>query len=135
MAIESMNSEALLLLIIDDDELIHAVLARLIQKHGHKYEIAENGLRGIEKIKRETYDLVFLDTVMPKMDGVETLRIIKEIKPELPVVIMSSSAKQLLEEEARKLNPYRFLFKPFEIKDLAEVMEEIAKAKFHSTTK
>ncbi|HCJ66365.1 MAG TPA: hypothetical protein DHV62_03330 [Elusimicrobia bacterium] len=130
-----MDSKTLLLLIIDDDELIQAVLSRLIQKYGYKYEIAENGLNGIEKVKQETYDLVFLDTVMPKMDGVETLKIIKQIKPELPVVIMSSSAKQTLEEEAKKLNPYRFFLKPFEIKELAEVIEEIAKAKSSTTSK
>lgn len=125
-----MDNKTLLMLIVDDDELIQAVLSRLLQKYGHKYETAGNGLSGIEKVKKESYDLVFLDTVMPKMDGAETLKIIKQIKPDLPVVIMSSSAKKLLEEEIKKLHPYRFLHKPFEIKELAEIMEGILKQKF-----
>jgi len=127
-----MGTRVLLLLVIDDDELIHAVLSRFLSRYGYKYDMAANGLEGVEKIKKETYDLVFLDTVMPKINGAETLKMVKEIKPTLPVVIMSSSAQLLLEEEIKKLNPYRFIHKPFEIKELAEIIEGIAKAKiFH----
>lgn len=125
-----MSNKKLFLLVIDDDKLIHAVLSRFLSRYEYKYDLEANGLDGIEKIKKENYDLVFLDTIMPKINGLETLKIVKEIKPILPVVIMSSSAQVLLEEEIKKLHTYRLLHKPFEIKELAEIMEGILKQKF-----
>ena len=79
------------ILIIEDEAAIRRVLVKILSEESDTYAVeeAEDGLAGIEKIKKKDYDLVLCDIKMPKMDGVEVLEAVKKIKPETPMVMIS----------------------------------------------
>ena len=79
------------ILIIEDEAAIRRVLIKILTEENEAYEVkeAEDGLQGINLIKKEDFDLVLCDIKMPKMDGVEVLAAVKKIKPEIPMVMIS----------------------------------------------
>jgi adenylate cyclase len=80
------------LLIIDDNKVMRLLLARGLEKQGHSIAMAENGRRGLEMLRAESFDLVLLDIQMPEMDGVQVLECItrdRELR-EIPVIMISS---------------------------------------------
>lgn len=79
------------ILVIEDEAAIRRVLVKILSEESDNYQLeeAEDGLIGIEKIRKDDYDLVLCDIKMPKMDGVEVLEAIKKLKPEIPVVMIS----------------------------------------------
>jgi len=79
------------ILVIEDEAAIRRVLVKILSEESDKYQLdeAEDGLIGIEKIRKDDYDLVLCDIKMPKMDGVEVLEAVKKLKPEIPIVMIS----------------------------------------------
>ena len=79
------------ILVIEDEAAIRRVLVKILTEESNAYKVeeAEDGLIGVEKIKKDDYDLVLCDIKMPKMDGVEVLEAVKKIKPEIPIVMIS----------------------------------------------
>ncbi|WP_438964558.1 response regulator, partial [Winogradskyella sp.] len=79
------------ILIIEDEAAIRRVLIKILSEENDAYKVeeAEDGLAGIDKIKKEDFDLVLCDIKMPKMDGVEVLEAVKKLKPEIPMVMIS----------------------------------------------
>ena len=79
------------ILVIEDESAIRRVLVKILSEENDAYivEEMEDGLKGIEAIKNNDYDLVLCDIKMPKMDGVEVLEAAKKIKPEIPFIMIS----------------------------------------------
>lgn len=116
------------ILIADDEDVVRKFLMRVLRKNNCKITLARDGEEAIKKIEEDNYNLVFLDIRMPKLNGVEVFKFIKKTKPDLPVVIMSSSSQWDLEKEAKMMQPYKFLDKPLEVKDILETIEGIRKS-------
>ena len=76
-------------LYIDDDPRVRSVMERLLQSLGQDVDLAESGVRGLEMLEAEDYDLVITDLGMPDMDGNAVVRGIKASQPELPVVMLT----------------------------------------------
>ncbi|TJY36428.1 sigma-54-dependent transcriptional regulator [Pontimicrobium aquaticum] len=102
------------ILIIEDEAAIRRVLAKILTEESDTYKVdeAEDGLVGIEKIKKEDYDLVLCDIKMPKMDGVEVLEAIKKIKPETPVVMISGHGDLDTAVNTMRLGAFDYISKP-----------------------
>ncbi|MRI02024.1 response regulator [Kriegella sp. EG-1] len=79
------------ILVVEDESAIRRVLVKILSEENDGYivEEAEDGLKGIESIKNNDFDLVLCDIKMPKMDGVEVLEAAKKIKPEIPFIMIS----------------------------------------------
>jgi CheY-like chemotaxis protein len=77
------------LLIVDDDNSVQATLRLLLEGAGHNVVAANDGRRGLDLIKAAAFDLLFLDIFMPDMDGFETLRLVRQQSPSLPIIAMS----------------------------------------------
>ncbi len=79
------------ILVIEDESAIRRVLVKILSEENDTYvvEEAEDGLKGIEAIKNNDYDLALCDIKMPKMDGVEVLEAARKIKPEIPFIMIS----------------------------------------------
>lgn len=90
-------------LIIDDDPLLREVAVQLLTEAGHDCAVAEDGRIGIARLEAGAVDLVLLDMIMPNMDGVETLGLIKARWPDLPVVVMSAGTRTMAMQSLLRL--------------------------------
>ncbi|ETN95204.1 sigma-54-dependent transcriptional regulator [Zhouia amylolytica] len=102
------------ILIIEDEAAIRRVLVKILNEENGDYivEEAEDGLSGIEKLKKDDYDLVLCDIKMPKMDGVEVLEAVKKIKPEIPFVMISGHGDLETAVNTMKMGAYDYISKP-----------------------
>jgi len=102
------------ILIIEDEAAIRRVLVKILTEESDTYEVleAEDGLLGIERIKKEDFDLVLCDIKMPKMDGVEVLEAIKKIKPEIPIVMISGHGDLDTAVNTMRLGAFDYISKP-----------------------
>jgi len=102
------------ILVIEDEAAIRRVLIKILTEESDKYEVdeAEDGLAGIEKIRKEDYDLVLCDIKMPKMDGVEVLEAVKKIKPETPMVMISGHGDLDTAVNTMRLGAFDYISKP-----------------------
>lgn len=102
------------LLIIEDEAAIRRVLVKILSEESSTYEVeeAEDGLSGMEKIKKTDYDLILCDIKMPKMDGVEVLEATRKIKPETPIVMISGHGDLDTAVNTMRLGAYDYISKP-----------------------
>lgn len=102
------------ILIIEDEAAIRRVLVKILSEESDAYAVeeAEDGLAGIEKIKKKDYDLVLCDIKMPKMDGVEVLEAVKKIKPETPMVMISGHGDLDTAVNTMRLGAFDYISKP-----------------------
>ncbi|WP_296312418.1 sigma-54-dependent transcriptional regulator [Winogradskyella sp. UBA3174] len=102
------------ILIIEDEAAIRRVLVKILSEENDTYQVeeAEDGLVGIEKIKKDDYDLVLCDIKMPKMDGVEVLEAAKKIKPEIPMVMISGHGDLDTAVNTMRLGAFDYISKP-----------------------
>lgn len=102
------------ILIIDDDSQIRTLLAERLRFHQYVVLTAEDGEEGLVKFRMEGADLVLLDLMMPKIDGIETLNRLKKVEPELLVIMMTAFGTIEKAVEAMKIGAYDFIPKPCE---------------------
>ena len=102
------------LLIIEDEAAIRRVLVKILSEESDTYEVeeAEDGLSGMDKIKKTDYDLVLCDIKMPKMDGVEVLEATRKLKPEIPVVMISGHGDLDTAVNTMRLGAFDYISKP-----------------------
>jgi len=102
------------ILVIEDEAAIRRVLVKILSEESDKYQLdeAEDGLVGIEKIRKDDYDLVLCDIKMPKMDGIEVLEAIKKLKPEIPIVMISGHGDLETAVNTMRLGAFDYISKP-----------------------
>ena len=126
----SRNSEKLLALVIDDEVSICTALAGVLSDEGWNSISAHSGKEGFGKLQKTQPDVVFLDVWMQGWDGIETLQKIKDLRSDLPVVIMSGHATIDTAVRATKLGAYEFLEKPLSLDKIIPLLNQIKDFKF-----
>lgn len=101
------------ILIIDDEEFIRENLNRILENEGYSTFLAQKGSDGIEITGREDIDLVLLDLNLPDINGIEVLKRIKQIVPDILVIVITGYATVDSAVEALKLGAYDYIKKPF----------------------
>jgi DNA-binding NtrC family response regulator len=113
-------------LVVDDSESIRRFLAGLLTARGYRVDTAEDGRRALGLIEAGAApDLVLLDVMMPDPDGLETLRRIRELDPDLPVVMISVVANARTIVEAMQAGACDYVSKPFQENELENVVERV----------
>ncbi|SHG17283.1 sigma-54-dependent transcriptional regulator [Flagellimonas flava] len=102
------------ILVIEDEAAIRRVLIKILSEESDTYNVqeAEDGLKGMEVIKKEDFDLVLCDIKMPKMDGVEVLEAAKKIKPEIPFIMISGHGDLDTAVNTMRLGAFDYISKP-----------------------
>lgn len=103
------------ILVVDDEELIRRTVAKILRKADHEVVLAADGLEAVELAKTQSFDMVISDVRMPGIDGVETIRRIKEIQPDIYAIIITGYASEETPVQALKVGVHDYIFKPFEI--------------------
>lgn len=110
-------------LVIDDDESICSLFKDILDSKGHTTITASESSRGLELVKANNCDLVFLDLKMPGVNGAELLKQIREVKPDLPVTIITGYPESDLMAEALTYGPFSIMSKPFRSSDVITAVE------------
>jgi len=79
-------------LVVDDNQINRFLLKELIKDECNVFE-TEDGIYSVDLVKENDYDIIFMDMMMPKMNGYEATKLIKEIKPHIPIYIVSAYKK------------------------------------------
>lgn len=112
-------------LLVDDEVDFLNTLSERMRTRGMEVATSSSGVEALEKVEKEAYDVIILDLMMPGVDGLEALKILKAKKPELQVILLTGHATVEKGIEAMKLGAMDFLEKPT---DLSLLTEKIKKA-------
>jgi two-component system response regulator AtoC len=116
--------------VVDDAEGIRTYLANLLELKGYDVDTAEDGRRALALLEGGAApDVIILDVMMPGLDGIETLRRIREFDEDTPVVMLSVVGKASTIVEAMKLGAADYLNKPFEEDDLEITLQNVLEKK------
>ncbi len=113
------------ILIVDDEKLICEEFRDILQEDGHDVDVAFGGHEALEKIQQNQYALVFLDVLMPRMEGREVFERIKKIGP-VPVAIMSGYMPPNKEREVLASGAIACLRKPLDLARVRGLVAQVA---------
>lgn len=117
------------ILLIDDDELIRETLCMVLEDAGHQVLTAKNGRVGLSKLEQHPVDLIISDLFMPDMEGLETMRIIRQRQSNIKIIAISGGALNLkqgmLLEDAELLGADGSLSKPFHNRELISLVDQL----------
>ena len=106
------------ILLVDDEERFRANLEKMLGALGLTVNARGSGAEALEELKLHPYDVIVLDIRMPGMDGLATLKEIKQIDPEVEVIILSGHASMDAAMEINRLGGYDYLMKPCPLEEL-----------------
>ncbi len=110
------------ILVVDDEPSMLRYLQTVLELDSYRVTTASNGLEAVEKVQRESPDLVLLDMVMPGADGLETLQRIRETRPSTKVVMLSCVRDTRKVAQAMRLGAQDYLSKPVQKEEMDEVL-------------
>jgi len=106
------------ILLVDDEKTMVKYLSKQLVKRGFDIRVAYNGLDALEQVKMADFDVVLLDVLMPGMNGIETLKEIKKIKPRTEVIMLTGHASVEVGIEGMKAGAFNYIMKPFDPNEL-----------------
>jgi two-component system, OmpR family, alkaline phosphatase synthesis response regulator PhoP len=112
-------------LIVDDEKNIRLTLSRALEILELETETAANGEQALAKLKEKEFGLILLDLKMPGMDGMEVLRRVREIRPDIRIIILTAYGTVELAVEAMKLGAADFIQKPFAPEEIRELVSRV----------
>ena len=110
------------ILVVDDQFGIRILLNEVLQKEGYDTYQAANGLQALEILNDHMPDLVLLDMKIPGMDGIEILKRMKVLQPDIKVIIMTAYGELDMIQEAMDLGAITHFAKPFDIDDIRKAV-------------
>lgn len=119
-----------LLLIDDEQEFVNVLTKRLAKRDIHATK-AYSGKEGIQALKGENFDVAVLDLKMADIDGIEALKIIKIIDPEMPVIMLTGHGSKQAANEGMKAGAFDYLTKPYDLPQLVEKILTAVKQRVH----
>ena len=117
--------EKLKILVTDDSKLLRKKLRGELEELGCEVIEAENGKEAIMQDLKEQPDGVILDIVMPEVGGIEALQVIKEVSPELPIIMLSSAGTTQKLKQTLELGALDFIQKPYGSEQIKQAVERI----------
>jgi two-component system response regulator PilR (NtrC family) len=117
------------ILIVEDEKSMREILRILLEGEGYEVLTASDGLQGLYSITEDIFDLVITDIKMPKADGFEVLKKVKEISPETIVIMITAFGSTEAGIEAMKMGAYGYIHKPFKIDEIRLVVKKAIEKK------
>ncbi len=112
------------ILITDDDQQLRETIRDVLVPEGYRTYLAGDGLEAYHIVQQEQIDLVLLDMHMPRLTGLQTLRMMKEFKALMPCILMSAQIDERIRAEAEEAEACMVLRKPVSRFDLKDVVQQ-----------
>jgi CheY-like chemotaxis protein len=113
------------ILIVDDSGLARRLIRKILEELGHEVEDVSDGAQALERYLINHHDAVVLDLLMHGMYGMDVLQKLKQLNPDLPVIIASADIQRTTRDQAKELGASAMINKPVTKEELAEVLEVI----------
>jgi len=117
---EGQGAEGLRVLLVDDELGYLEVLGKRMSRRGLAVTPARSGTEAIQRARAANFDVAVVDLKMEDMDGLEVLKVLKVMDPELEVIILTGHGSEQAAREGMSLGAYDYLTKPCELGDLLE---------------
>lgn len=118
------------ILIVDDAAFMRMMIKDILEKNGFNViGEASNGLEAVELYKKEKPDIVTMDITMPKVDGIEAVKLIKEYDNEAKIIMCSAMGQQAMVMDAIRAGAKDFIVKPFQADRVIEAINKVVLAK------
>lgn len=117
------------ILVVDDEQIVLDLFSRVLRSKGHQVTCVADGYEAVKKVKQQLFDIIFLDIVMPGMNGLETYREIKSVDPNAHTIMMTGYSVEELIEQAMLEGVQDCLRKPFDLKEIMGSVEKVLKVK------
>ncbi|MEN6495400.1 MAG: response regulator [Thermoguttaceae bacterium] len=119
-----MTIECPALLITDDDAAFRETLQSVFEPEGYRTFLAGDGEEALEIVCSQKVHLVILDMHMPKLTGLETLRLVKQVKALLPCILMSAQLDDTIIEQAQRAQAFSILAKPITRRQITGIVRQ-----------
>ncbi len=117
------------ILFVDDEVFARDNIARFMQRKGFSVYVAGTAAEALEVFKKEKPEVIFLDVMLPDLDGDHLFSYFKEIDPLVDVYFMTGSGTVFTEENAKDIGAAGYMQKPIFLEDLSKLLEEIQQKK------
>ena len=114
------------ILVAEDDPSVRSFVLRALSMRGHDVTAVEDGTQALEKLATQDYELLLTDIVMPGLDGIQTLKGLLRLNPDLQVILLTGRATLRQAVEAMKLGALDLLEKPADIETLVARIADAA---------
>ena len=121
------------ILVVDDEVEMRIALSATLKRCNFAVDLSHNAIDAVNKIKKSRYSLVLTDMTMPKKSGVELLKEIKQIAPDLPVIIMTAHGTIETAVESMKYGAFDYIQKPFDFDTVIFIIERALSQKAPAT--
>ncbi len=106
------------ILVVDDEKSLLELLSRVFTKEGYRVQVCASGTKAVEILEREDLDLLITDIRLPEMSGMEVLKRSREVRPDVPVIMITAYGNMKQAIEALKMGALDYIVKPFDIEEL-----------------
>lgn len=113
------------LLIVDDQQGVRRLLYEAFSDEGYHVRMAEGGQEALKIVSQEMPDIILLDIKMPVMNGLETLRELRKMDPDVPVLMMTAYGEMEVVEAAKKMGVKHYIIKPFDLHEVRLLVKAI----------
>jgi DNA-binding response OmpR family regulator len=118
-----MKPENIKILLVDDEQEFSRVLARRLEMRGYICKTAKDGESGIRLIENQVFDIALIDLMMPGLNGLDTLRQIKMMTPNLPVILLTGNQPVKDGMTGMRMGAFDYLIKPLDIDVLIDKIQ------------
>lgn len=124
------------ILVADDNEINRMVVEEMLKPYGMQIDIATNGRQAVDMVKQKKYDIVFMDHIMPEMDGIEAVKAIRELEgdyyKEIPVIALTANAAEEQQKEYIQAGMDGYICKPVSIEEISGKIRKLIPDKIFS---
>jgi DNA-binding NtrC family response regulator len=125
---EKTNESTIRLLLVDDEEAFVSVLAKRLARRNILVTPAFNGAEALQCLRRGDFDVAVLDLKMEGLDGIEVLKILEKMAPELPVIMLTGHGCQDSARQSTDLGAFDYLSKPYDFELLLLKIREAVRS-------
>ena len=116
--------ETMRVFIVDDEDDFRETIVKRLNARKIQAEGAASGVKALEVLKEKDFDVIVLDVKMPDMDGIETLRHIKKMKPEIEVIMLTGHASVEFGLKGMQLGAFDYVMKPAPLNELLDTISQ-----------
>jgi excisionase family DNA binding protein len=121
-------TRSLHILIVDDDPIIRQLFTKSLEGLGYKPTASANGVEALEFVTKKRFDLIFLDLLMPGIDGAELFGRIRQLDKQIPVVIITGYPHSEVMKRAMAYGPFTVMDKPFTVDDILDAINSFTRS-------